>query len=375
MPTAGALRSRTRSSGPGKPTSSMSGLRLEPRLRVGDAVLAAILRAARGIVPADPLRQAGHRPVGPRRRTSRRSRRAWRTSVRCSTPPARNAPSCLPATRGVGWQRSTRPPTRSGRRRLRSSTRCRISRRTTTNAARVRRAARPLGRTGVVRRPSSYWLSDPVCRRGRASLVRELVAGWCEPRRRLRDQPRVRRDRPARGTRGGEGPDAGPLPARRAFRHGAGQPRRRQADPRRAVDARLRQRLLRDLPLARSRRRSRAVRRRRGRAAGARERADDGVVHGPRRLDRARERRRRQRVATDHHRAPRARSGASWRASAARNGTRPGTGSSRRSTARRVRSAPARRSRTRSANSASACASACTWASASSTTASRRGSL
>ena len=64
------------------------------------------------------------------------------------------------------------------------------------------------------------------------------------------------------------------------------------------------QRLFRDLPLARRRRRDRALRRRRDAPSGPGERLDDGPVHRSRRLDRACERGRRQRVArplAEHH--------------------------------------------------------------------------
>ena len=69
---------------------------------MGDAVLAPVLRAARGAFRLILFDKRGHRRVRPCTVNSRRSRRAWRTCAPCSTPRMRRAPACWASAR---WMR------------------------------------------------------------------------------------------------------------------------------------------------------------------------------------------------------------------------------------------------------------------------------
>ena len=100
-----------------------AGHRARPRLGVqlppglGAARHRALLRAARRDGAPDPLRQARHRPVGSRRRASRRSRSAWTTCARSSTPSAPSARRCSASRRAAPCPRCSPRRTRRAPRR------------------------------------------------------------------------------------------------------------------------------------------------------------------------------------------------------------------------------------------------------------------
>ena len=222
-----------------------AGLRLEPRLRVGDAVLAAVLRTARAIVRLILFDKRGtglsdHGPHFAALETRMEDLRAVLDAA------GSERAVVLVRTRAAAWPRSTRPHTRSGRKRSCSSTRLRGA------SPRRRGSRREIGRryasTGGGRMGDELLrgrVPDPLRRRGRPALVRELAARRREPAVATGSTARSSTPTSARCSLRSASRRSSSI-AGAPWEHGGRSARGREADARARSDARLGQRLLRD---------------------------------------------------------------------------------------------------------------------------------